>query len=935
MLAIYDMRTEYLENPVGVDAAHPRFSWKLKSDKRNIRQTSYHIIARSGKQVIWDSGVVASGDNLRICYDGEALSSRQRVSWRVEVTAGAVESGAYRFGGKTGYEESNGQKGVESETDGFAVSGEACFEMGLLHRGDWAAKWIEPESEVNPEAKKPAPYLRKSFQVKPGLIDARIYQSAHGLYEFWINGEPGTLDKFKPGLTSYYHRIQYQDYDITGLLRQGENVWAVMLGDGWWRGVTGGSVKNNFGYRLHYFGQIELTYEDGTKDIIPTDDTFRHCAGGLLASDMLMGDIYDASLEPEGWKMPGYDDRGWQQVHITEEHADAALIPCRSVPVREKEVFYPKEFRDGKGKRILDFGQNIAGYVKVHLRNCRRGQRVRLLHGEDMKDGCFTQDNINQPVLKVDTFQEVSYFCAGYQEEFYCPLFSVFGFRYVMLEGYEEEIIKGDFQAVAVYSDMGETGAFTCSNPLINQLVSNSLWSQKGNFLDVAVDCPTRERNAWTGDNQIYVRTASYFMNVYPFYEKWLQDQAIEQYASGKVGITFPSTSSVHNPQALAEAQKTNPTFALAGPAGNGNIGEDCAGWGDSAAWLPYSIYLCYGDRRILRNQYETARKWVDYMLCCAKEHNPLYEGQPQYHTYTDGELDADYIYDTRMHYGEWQEPIVAAPLPEGMDLAAVFARMVKEGKPKVATAYMCRSSENVAMMAGKLGLARDVDKYQKITERIRRVYDRYFIGEDGQIEPGHQAAYVRALAFNLCSEEKRPLVQAQLVKEIEANGYKLNTGFLSTPFLLPVLVEMGRTDLAYRLLEQTENPSWLHPITLGATTIPESWDGFDIHEASLNHYSYGAVCEFLFGYVGGIRPLWDKPGYEEFLVQPVPGGSLTFAKAEYESQYGRIVSSWKIESERIVFDILVPVNTKALVILPDGSRRQVGSGKYHYTIRK
>lgn len=1056
MLKIYDLKTEYKRNPDCVDTLSPRFSWKLESDRQNVMQKSYRITAYSGEREIWDSGEVESSQSQRILYRGEPLKSRQAVVWKACVTV--MDDGG------------------RCEA---AMSQNAEFRMGLLNREDWQAGWIEPEPMQCPEAEqeiaisigaekaateslnewdRPSPYLRREFMVRSGLKEARIYQTAHGLYETWMNGKLCTEDKFKPGLTSYYYRMQYHASDITGLLKEGGNCWSVMLGDGWWRGTTGGSVRNNFGFHLHYLGQIELYYEDGTTETIGTDESFRASTGGLLASDMLMGDIFDARLEPEGWKEPGYDDSGWRTVRTiggscaggyeekavsvnerkeaetgdqaeqgkgTEdqkrlipgieskatEHVDAELIASRSVPVREMEHFEPKFFQDAAGKLVLDFGQNIAGYVKIRLRNTRKGQRIRLVHGEDINaEGCFSVEHINKPVMPVPRFQEIVYICKGAAQECYTPLFSVFGFRYLLVEGYvgianssscdkgannsigekglnkaensmqensmqknsiqrnslaeKDSVIKSDradstvkecsvnrghsmkeifftdeiraedFVAVAVYSDMEETGDFTCSHPLINKLVQNSRWSQKGNFLDVAVDCPTRERNAWTGDNQIYVRTASYFMNVYPFYEKWLQDQAIEQYASGKVGITFPSTSSVHNPQALAEAQKTNPTFALAGPAGNGNIGEDCAGWGDSAAWLPYSIYLSYGDGQILRNQYETARKWVDYMLCCAREHNPLYEEELQYHTYTDGELDADYIYDTRMHYGEWQEPIAAEPLPEGADLAAVFARMVKEGKPKVATAYMCRSAENVSMMAGKLGLVADEEKYRKIAEKIRRVYDRYFIGGDGRIEPGHQAAYVRALAFQLCSEEKRPMVQAQLVKEIEANGYKLNTGFLSTPFLLPVLVDMGRTDLAYRILEQTEKPGWLHPITLGATTIPESWNGFDAHEASLNHYSYGAVCEFLFGYVGGIRPIWEKSGYEEFIVQPVPGGSLSFARAEYESQYGRIVSSWRMEDERIVFDILIPANTVALVILPDGSRRRVGSGRYQYAIR-
>lgn len=912
MLRVYDLRTEYLTDPVGVDAAQPRLSWKLESDRQGVFQKSYRIRAVTDGEIIWDSGVVNSGENLRIRYKGSPLESRQCVSWSVLVCA--VD-----------------EKGQTEE----AKSQSAFFEMGLLKREDWKAKWIEPENEVDPEAKKPSPYLRKEFEVKPGLRKAKIYQTAHGLYECWFNGICPTEEKFKPGLTSYYYRIQYQTADITDSLKEGTNCWAVMLGDGWWRGTTGGTVKNNFGYKLHYFGQIELTYEDGTREVIATDDTFRHSTGALLASDMMMGDLYDARLEPEGWKLAGFDDSSWELVHLTEEHADAELIPCRGVPVREMEAFLPKELTDKNGKRILDFGQNLAGYVRMKLKDTRPGQTVRLIHGEDMKEGCFTQANIKQTSIKVDAFQEVTYICRGAKMEEYCPLFSVFGFRYVCLEGYDRELEPGDFTAYAVYSDMQITGEFTCSHELINQLVMNSLWSQKGNFLDVPVDCPTRERNAWTGDNQIYVKTASYFMDVYAFYEKWLQDQTIEQYESGKVGITFPSTSSVHNRKELEHMKQINPLSALAGPDGNGSIGEDCAGWGDSAAWIPYMIYLSYGDVQILKNQYQTAKKWVDYMLVCARDHNPLYEDQPQYHHVNeDGELDADYIYDTKMHYGEWQEPIPKEPPKEGevTSLADVFAKMIREGKPKVATAYMCRSAENVAHMAEILGKEEDAGKYRRIAEKIRKVYETYLIDEDGVIEPGHQAAYVRALAMNLCSGEKREKVIRQLLGEIEANDYKLNTGFLSTPFLLPVLAECGYPEIAFRILEQTENPGWLHAVVLGATTILESWDGMDVHDASYNHYSYGAVCEFLFGYVGGIRSDFAHPGFEEFKLEPLMGGSLTGAKAVFESQYGTIVSEWKREGETWEYHCTVPVNTRAYLTLPDGRKTVLGSGTYEFT---
>lgn len=912
MLKIRDLRTEYLTDPLGIDAVYPRFSWKLESDQQGVFQTSYWIVAKTDDHVIWDSGIVESGENLRIRYAGEPLKSRQCVEWNVSVTV----------------KDENGQ--TEE-----AKSQSALFEMGLLEKEDWKAQWIEPESEVDPEAKKPSPYLRREFSVKSGLKKARIYQSAHGLYECWLNGICPTKDKFKPGLTSYYHRIQYQIADITECLQEGTNSWAVMLGDGWWRGTTGGTVKNNFGYKVHYLGQIELTYEDGTREIIGTDENFRYSTGALLASDMMMGDIYDARLEPEGWKQAGFDDSKWEFVHVTKEHTDVNMIPSRGVPVREKETFLPSEFIDQNGKRILDFRQNIAGYVRMRLRDTKPGQKVRLLHGEDIKDGCFGQGNINQCNIKVDAFQEVTYVCKGAELEEYCPLFSVFGFQYVCLEGYDGVIEPGDFVAAAVYSDMPEVGDFTCSHPLINKLVKNSRWSQKGNFLDVPVDCPTRERNAWTGDNQIYVRTAANFMDVYSFYEKWMQDQTIEQYASGKVGITFPSTSSVHNPEEFEKWKAKSPMSALAGPEGNGSMGEDCAGWGDSAAWIPYILYLCYGDIQILKNQYLTAKKWVDYMLECAKESNPLYEEQPQYHHYNeDGELDADYIYDTRMHYGEWQEPIVKPALEDKTpeSLAEIFAQMIRKGKPQVATAYMCRSAENVAYMAEILEKQEDAQKYKKIADKIRKVYETYLINEDGVIEPGHQAAYVRALAMNLCSGEKRKKVVKQLIREIEANEYKLNTGFLSTPFLLPVLVDCGYPEIAFRILEQTEHPSWLHAVVLGATTILESWDGLDVHDASYNHYSYGAVCEFLFGYVAGIQPEFVHPGYKEFHLNPVMGGSLTEAKAVFESQYGTIVSEWKRAEEQWEYHCKIPANTRARITLPDGQEVMTGSGEYHFT---
>ena len=919
MLELYDLKTEYRAFPMGVDTRSPRLSWKLRSDRRGVVQTTYHIVAKSDGTVIWDSGIVESADSQRICYKGKALESRQTVSWTVEITA-------------------NDENGREE----IATSPVASFQMGMLAQSDWTAHWIACENETDSEIRKPVIYLRKEFVVRNGLKKALIFQSAHGLYDFTINGQMGTKDKFLPGLTSYYHRIQYQMYDVTELLVLGTNCWGVRLADGWWRGVTGGSVRNNFGRELAFFGQMELVYEDGSRETIVSDEDFRWSTGGLLASDMLMGDIYDAALEPKDWNRSGFNDKEWKKTYCTSLHTEGELIASRSVPVREMERFRPVEFTDSRGKRVLDFGQNIAGYVKAVFRNTQPGQTIHLFHGEELVDGAFSQDNVKKTVLPVSEFQEVIYHCKGGTEEIYCPAFAVFGFRYVLIEGYSEAV--DGFEAIAVYSEMEETGDFSCSHPLINQLVKNSRWSQKGNFLDVAVDCPTRERNAWTGDNQVYVKTAADFMDVYLFYEKWLADQAVEQFSSGKVGITFPSTSSVHDPGALADNLQYNSLAALAGPEGDGNIGEDAVGWGDSAVWLPYVIYLCYGDIKILKQQYTTARKWLEYELSQARNHNPKYEHLPQYKNVgLDGVLDGEFIYDTNFQYGEWNEPIDKTPQEQKafLDLLAraqaegktIVELMAEDGKPEVATAYMYRSACVVAHMAAILGKTEDAEKYREVAKRIKEVYCTYMIDGNGVIQSGHQAPYVRALQFGLYKNEhqKEQLLQC-LEHEIECNNYRLNTGFLSTPFLLPVLADNGQTHLAYRLLEQEESPSWLYTVKKGATTIPESWFAIDRHGESLNHYSYGSVCDFLFSYTAGIQPLFDCPGYRKFVLRPIPGGSLTHAEATYKSPYGLIVSEWKIQGRNFYYRCTIPANTTACLTLPDASKHVIGSGSYEFT---
>lgn len=903
-MTITDARVEYHVNPLGIDNLQPRFFWKLKSEKKNIKQTAWRILACSEPEesaIIWDSGKVESDCSQQILWDGPQLHSGQRVYWKILVEAANTEE----------------QISAQSQWN--------FFEMGLLESSDWKGKWIEPGEQEDYLNFQPAPYLRKAFVVRENLKTARIYQTAHGLYEFWLNGSLGTEDLFKPGFTSYHNRLQYQVYDITDLLHEGENVWAVALGDGWWRGKMGGTTRNNFGYWLQFLGQIVLTYQDGSQEHIVTDESFRYHYGGIRMCDWRDGEIFDWEKEPEGWRTVAFDDSSWKPVTYAKgvsckkEH----LIASRSVPVREKEEFHPQTFTDTADNLILDFGQNIAGRVHMKLRGCKPGQKVTLTHGEALKGGAFSLENLLGGMFEQEHFQQIEYIAKGEAEEVFCPTFSVFGFRYVKLEGYDGPILPGDFVARAIYSALDETGDFSCSNELVNQLVKNSRWSQKGNYLDVPTDCPTRERSPWTGDSQVYCRTAANFMNVYPFFEKWMQDYICDQMKSGKLKSTIPcggqnAEENERAKRAFFERTKDQKELSVTDQmimmmymdeSEDSSVADGSAGWSDAAVINPYTMYLCYADPQILQNQYACAKKHVEYMFNKAKNINPNREAQPEYHTWTDGELDADYIWDTEFHWGEWLEADIGT---EGE--MKVMIQKFMNPDPEVPTAFMCYSTRLLSEIAEVLGLEEDAQYYRQKSDKVKKMFNKYIIQENGQIKPGRQAPNVRALAFDLCDEAHREKVTMDLVNTIEACDYHLNTGFLATPYLLDVLVDSGHPDVAFRLLEQETAPSWLYNVKKGATTILEEWNGMETHVGSFNHYSYGAVCNFLFTTVAGIRPLFRDPGYKTFVIEPVIGGSLTHAKAVYESLYGTIRSEWTRTNEEIAYLFEVPANTTAIV---------------------
>ncbi len=917
MVEVYGLKVNHLVSPLGIDSRLLRFSWKIRSTGKNIAQQSYRILVWDQENILWDSEEVRSSQTQNVLYEGVSLHSRQKLNWSVEV--------------KTNL--------------GIAVAA-SSFEIGLLGPEDWKGKFIEPETEdadiLNPV---PVPYLRKKFRVKSGLKSARIYQTAHGSYRFWINGKKGSDRVFAPGNTNYLVRLQYQVDDITDQLKAGENVWAVHLGDGWWRGGCGASgLRCNYGRRVHYMGQIELEYLDGSRELIVTDEEFRTATGGLLEADPKTGTVYDARLEPDGWTDIEYDDSSWETVHLAPDAMQTfdILTAESAAPVMEMEELAGKPFYDGNHDLVVDFGQNIAGYVRMKLRGLKKGQQIKLEHCEALHDGCFDDTNVFVRESNLyDRFQTVSYTANGETDEF-CPEFSIFGFRYCKVTGYDGPILPGDFTAIAVYSALEETFTFECSNPLLNRLVENSRWSQKGNFCDVPTDCPTRERSAWCGDAQVYAKTAAEMMDVYSFFEKWMLDVASEQTESGAVPSIAPSNG-FHNEacqKAFVERLSGDPKrsgMVAMMMKRDGEEDEDkpdgSVGWGDAAVIIPYRMYMGYGDPQILENQYASAKAWVENMLRRAKRRNPLYENELwNVQCGEDGVPDADYIWDSGFHWGEWSEPgFVMRFFPPGF-----IEGKISKGEPAVATAYLSYSSGLLAQIAKILGKEEDAERYRAISEKVAKLYEKHLICEDGTIrfvEEGRQAPYVRVIKFHLATGEKLKKVKEKLLELVVQANYHLNTGFLSTPFLLNVLTECGYVDAAYKVLEQTGNPSWLFPITKGATTIYESWDGANLFFGSFNHYSYGAVCDYLFGYVSGIRLQEEHPGYSRFTIRPIPGGTLTYAKSSYESIHGSIISEWKKDGDNYEFSFEVPANTQADIELPDGSRYHVGSGKYCYCI--
>ena len=846
-----NLKTEHMINPLGIDVREPYLTWNCLDGKR---QSAYEIQILENDNVVCNSGKIIC-DEMYHVYTG-GIKSRQRYTWKLRL-----------------WDELN-QVGEWSK--------EAFFETGILEKNEWKAKWINPELTCDSEVHKPASYLRTSFHLEKSVFEkakahnsGRLYITAHGLYEAWINGKRVGDFVLAPGSYNYDKRLGYQTYDVTELLCEGENQVQVILGDGWYRSVSGvDGDRNLYGTDIALLFQMEV---DG-EIVCNSDEKWEASQNGpIRENDMQQGEVVDRRIQ---------DIEAYHEVKM-EEFSFDTLMCSNCVPINEMEHLEGKIIVTPNGETVIDFGQNIAGYVEFTL-EAKGGETIVLTHGETLdENGNFTQENFQDRKRHKEggTNQRVTYTCAE-GENHYKTKFSIWGFRYAKVET-AIDLSKASFTAIAVYSKMEQLTEFSCGNELVNKLVQNSIWSQKSNFCDVPTDCPTRERAAWTGDMGVFAHTGIYLMDAYTVIKKWLGECRIAQHEDGKIANIAP--------------RNNQPSFFSGLLAGS-------VGWGDACIIVPYTLYQRDGDVRILEENYEMMKGWYHFLEERAKKLpvNPIkiLKRNP-YRRYT---------IETGIDYGEWCEP----------DVESTSAMRTPQGK--VATAFFARSGQMMAEIANILGKTEDAAHYKKTSEMAKKAW-RFIATEDGRIHSDRQADYVRALAFQLLEGDEAKQAAADLNELVKKCDYHLNTGFLSTPNLTRVLCDYGYEDTAYKLLLQDTRPSWLYEVKHGATTIWETWDGINEKgevKESLNHYSYGAICGWLMDGVCGIQ-VKEK----QITICPHPNKALGHAKAVYKSPVGIISSGWKYEGNKVVYEIEIPSNTKAKIILPDGRNEEVVAGKY------
>ncbi|MDP2883785.1 MAG: glycoside hydrolase family 78 protein [Ignavibacteria bacterium] len=840
------LRCEYRTDPLSVDAEKPRLSWIIESKERGVTQTAYELLVSSSMELLdqdkgdlWESGKISSDQSIQIVYEGQPLRARTTCYWKVRTWDNHGHTSAY--------------------------SKPSTWRMGLLSRSDWKAQWIGLNGDTSRDL-RPSPYVRKEFSLNKPIHRAQVYLTARGMFIASVNGRRIGNDVLSPEWTDYRKRIQYITYDVTNRVKEGKNCLGVTIGDGWYRGYVGfGKLPNNYGDQTSALVQLHLEFADGTEQIICSDTSWKGAFGPLSYSDLLMGERYDARLEAKGWNTPGFNDSQWQSVQVMPE-TQAQLVALPTEPVRVTHILKPKKVTEPKkGTYVFDLGQNIAGFCLLKVRG-PGGTEVTLRHAEVLNpDGSIYTENLRR-AKATDV-----YILEGGREEVFEPQFTFHGFRYVEVTGYPGKPLLDAIRGCVVSTDLPSAGTFTCSDRTVNQLQSNILWSQRGNFISVPTDCPQRdERLGWMGDAQIFVRTAAFNMDVSSFMTKWMSDVEDAQAPDGAFMDTSPFIDK------------------------NGTFGAP--GWGDAGIIVPWNVYRCYGDTRIIDRHYDAMTRWMRYLA----EANP------------------DFLRKNRLNnnYGDWLSINAETP------------------KDLLATAFWAYDAKLMSDMARAIGRTAHHQSFLALFDSVKSAFQRAYVSADGHLLGETQTGYVLALAFDLMPDSLRACAAQLLADDIKKRNGHLSTGFIGVKYLNPVLSENGYLDVAYQLLFNKTFPSWGYPIQNGATTIWERWDGWtkekgfqDAGMNSFNHYSMGSVGEWLYRCVGGIDLDPDAVAYKKIVIRPRPNRGLKFANTEFFSIHGLIKTNWRQESGKFKLDVIIPPNTTALVYLPTSDPKSVREG--------
>lgn len=833
---------DYEKDPVGVEQM-PQFGWEIESKRKNVIQKSYQLqIALDDKfqQLIYDSGVVNSDASAHVFVQNVSLESASKYYVRVCAS--------------DRWEKSEWCQG--------------SFITALLDNKQWEAPFISAETDESYKEDSKGTLVRGNFTISGNIKEAYAFTTALGLYNFYLNGKKVGVYEMTPGWTSYHRHLLYQTYDVTDYLKDGINVAGAMLGAGWYKGVMGLTrARNNYGNQTAFAMQLLIRYEDGREEMIGTGEDWKGADAPVVFSEIYHGEIYDASLEIPDWCIAERPNGSWRDIGLV-AFDTSVLRPQSGAQVKCIDTMPAKDlFKTPKGELVIDFGQNMAGRIHVTAKG-KKGDMIELRCFEILDgDGNVYVDNLRKARTSM------KYIFGKDGQITYHPHFTFMGFRYAVILSYPGVPNLEDFTAYSLHSDMDLTGWFESSNPLLNQLNSNYLWGLKSNFLDVPTDCPQRdERLGWTGDAQIFCRTASYLMNTYTFFKKWLRDLEVDQTEEGGVPHVIPNIEENHAEKNWLLRQGSHSSSA----------------WADAAVIIPWTMYQMYGDTVILERQYESMKKWIDFMW----NHSE------------------DYIWNYRLQLGDW----VALDAEEGSHFGATPTDLT-------ATAYFAYSTWLFIKASKALG--KKVEEYEDLYQNIVKKFQETFFDDKGNMTAQTQTSHIIALYFNLTPENYIKNTVEGLKKLLDKENGHLVTGFIGTPYFCHALSENGYLEDAYDLLLKEDYPSWLYQVKMGATTIWEHWDGIKPDGSmwnpgmnSFNHYAYGAIGEWIYRKMVGIEVDESQPGFKHILISPKIGGNLTYVKGSHYSIYGLISVHWEVIGQQISLFVRIPPNTEATIRL-------------------